>query len=179
MKKLINRPEDVVVEALRGVEAAHGDLVKVHYEPNYVVRADAPVAGKVGIVSGGGPGGWRSIQYVTASRANRSCRGSCPSKRRTRPMGVTVVKNTKPMMIGLIQAWRTNPNLSQRRLRGASTRGRASAAKKNTAATIRAQPRIDRPRTRGQRARIVNTIAKVNPKARFDEPVTTSSTSRS
>jgi dihydroxyacetone kinase-like protein len=56
MKKLINRPEDVVVEALRGVEAAHGDLVKVHYEPNYVVRADAPVAGKVGIVSGGGSG---------------------------------------------------------------------------------------------------------------------------
>jgi hypothetical protein len=83
------------------------------------------------------------------------------------------------MMIGLIQAWRTNPNLSQRRLRGASTRGRARAAKKNTAARIRAQPRIDRPRTRGQRARIVNTIAKVNPKARFDEPVTTSSTSRS
>ena len=56
MKKLINRADDVVTESLRGVEAAHGDLVRVHYDPNYVVRADAPVAGKVGIVSGGGSG---------------------------------------------------------------------------------------------------------------------------
>jgi dihydroxyacetone kinase-like protein len=56
MKKLINKPDDVVREALQGVEAAHGDLVRVHYDPHYVVRADAPVAGKVGIVSGGGSG---------------------------------------------------------------------------------------------------------------------------
>jgi dihydroxyacetone kinase-like protein len=56
MKKLINKPDDVVREALRGVEAAHADLVKVHYDPHYVVRADAPVAGKVGLVSGGGSG---------------------------------------------------------------------------------------------------------------------------
>lgn len=56
MKKLINNPEDVVVEALRGMEAAHGDLIKVHYEPNYIVRADAPVKGKVALVSGGGSG---------------------------------------------------------------------------------------------------------------------------
>jgi phosphoenolpyruvate---glycerone phosphotransferase subunit DhaK len=56
MKKLINKPEDVVTEALRGIEAAHGDLVRVSYEPKYIVRADAPVQGKVGIVSGGGSG---------------------------------------------------------------------------------------------------------------------------
>jgi len=56
MKKLINDPEDVVKESLQGVEAAHPDLVKVHYEPNYVYRADAPVKGKVAIVSGGGSG---------------------------------------------------------------------------------------------------------------------------
>ncbi|CAN5723556.1 dihydroxyacetone kinase subunit DhaK [soil metagenome] len=56
MKKLINRPEDVVTEALRGMEAAHGDLVKVAYDPNYVVRADAPVQGKVALLSGGGSG---------------------------------------------------------------------------------------------------------------------------
>jgi dihydroxyacetone kinase-like protein len=30
--------------------------VKVHYDPNYVVRADAPVKGKVAIISGGGSG---------------------------------------------------------------------------------------------------------------------------
>jgi dihydroxyacetone kinase-like protein len=56
MKKLINRPEDVVTEALQGIEAAHPDLVRVNYGPNYIVRADAPIQGKVGIVSGGGSG---------------------------------------------------------------------------------------------------------------------------
>jgi dihydroxyacetone kinase-like protein len=44
MKKLINRPEDVVTESLQGMEAAHADLLKVNFGPNYVYRADAPVA---------------------------------------------------------------------------------------------------------------------------------------
>jgi phosphoenolpyruvate---glycerone phosphotransferase subunit DhaK len=56
MKKLINDPEQVVREELRGMEAAHGDLIKVHIDPHYIVRADAPVAGKVALVSGGGSG---------------------------------------------------------------------------------------------------------------------------
>jgi dihydroxyacetone kinase-like protein len=56
VKKIINRPEDVVREELQGIEAAHADLVKVFYDPYYVVRADAPVTGKVALVSGGGSG---------------------------------------------------------------------------------------------------------------------------
>lgn len=56
MKKLINDPENVVVEELEGIALAHPDLVKVHYNPNYIYRADAPIQGKVGIVSGGGSG---------------------------------------------------------------------------------------------------------------------------
>jgi dihydroxyacetone kinase-like protein len=56
VKKLINRPEDVVTEELRGIAAAHPDLVRVNFEPNYVVRADAPMEGKVALVSGGGSG---------------------------------------------------------------------------------------------------------------------------
>src|ERR671927_1024998 len=56
MKKLINATDDVVREALEGVEAAHGDRLRVSYDPNIIVRADAPVQGKVGIVSGGGSG---------------------------------------------------------------------------------------------------------------------------
>ena len=55
MKKLINAPDAVVDEALAGMEAAHGDLLKV-IEPNVIVRADAPRSGKVGIISGGGSG---------------------------------------------------------------------------------------------------------------------------
>src|SRR5512141_2343808 len=56
MKTLINKPEDVVREELEGIAYAHPDLVKVHYDPNFIVRADAPVAGKVGVISGGGSG---------------------------------------------------------------------------------------------------------------------------
>ena len=56
MKKLINAPDAVVQDSLRGVEAAHGDRVRVNYDPPYVVRGDAPVEGKVGIISGGGSG---------------------------------------------------------------------------------------------------------------------------
>jgi len=56
MKKLINKPEDVVKEELQGIAAAHPDLVKVFFDPNYIVRADAPVKGKAGVISGGGSG---------------------------------------------------------------------------------------------------------------------------
>jgi len=56
MKKLINDPANVVREELQGVEAAHADLVKVFYDPYYVIRADAPVQGKVALISGGGSG---------------------------------------------------------------------------------------------------------------------------
>jgi dihydroxyacetone kinase-like protein len=56
MKKLINTPDDLLRDALQGVEAAHGDRLRVSYDPAYVVRADAPVQGKVGLVSGGGSG---------------------------------------------------------------------------------------------------------------------------
>jgi phosphoenolpyruvate---glycerone phosphotransferase subunit DhaK len=56
MKKLINSPEDVVRDALRGMEAAHGDRLTISYDPYMVVRKDAPVQGKVGIISGGGSG---------------------------------------------------------------------------------------------------------------------------
>jgi dihydroxyacetone kinase-like protein len=56
MKKLINSPDDVVRDALRGMEAAHGDRLTISYDPYMVVRKDAPVQGKVGIISGGGSG---------------------------------------------------------------------------------------------------------------------------
>jgi dihydroxyacetone kinase-like protein len=55
MKKLINDPADVVRDALRGVAAAHPEL-RVDHENRVVFRGDAPVRGKVGLVSGGGSG---------------------------------------------------------------------------------------------------------------------------
>ena len=56
MKKIINDPSTVVAEALRGIELAHGDLLTVLHDPAVILRADAPVQGKVAIISGGGSG---------------------------------------------------------------------------------------------------------------------------
>ncbi|EST18685.1 dihydroxyacetone kinase subunit K [Streptomyces niveus NCIMB 11891] len=52
---LINVPETVVADALRGMAAAHPEL-SVDVDNRVVVRRDAPVEGKVGLVSGGGSG---------------------------------------------------------------------------------------------------------------------------
>ncbi|PFG17919.1 dihydroxyacetone kinase DhaK subunit [Propionicimonas paludicola] len=57
MKKIINEPLRFVDEFLEGILLAHPDLVKTPGDdPRILVRADAPVAGKVGIVTGGGSG---------------------------------------------------------------------------------------------------------------------------
>ncbi len=56
MKKLVNDPQHVVTDALVGVEAAYPGRLAVDHEHRVVYRADAPVAGKVALVSGGGSG---------------------------------------------------------------------------------------------------------------------------
>ncbi len=56
VKKFINDPETVVPEALAGMAAAHAGLLRVDLENQLVLRAEAPVQGKVGLVSGGGSG---------------------------------------------------------------------------------------------------------------------------
>src|SRR6195952_758999 len=54
MKKLIRDPQTVLQDALSGVAQAHPGLLQVRGD--VILRADAPVSGKVGIVSGGGSG---------------------------------------------------------------------------------------------------------------------------
>ena len=56
MKKLINGPNNVLKDALSGMAAAHGDTLVVNFKPAYITRKDAPVSGKVAILSGGGSG---------------------------------------------------------------------------------------------------------------------------
>lgn len=56
MKKLINRVDDVLAQALSGFGAAHADLVRVHAAPAFVTRAAATRTGKVALISGGGSG---------------------------------------------------------------------------------------------------------------------------
>ena len=57
VKKIINDPESFVDEMLEGVLAAHPDYLRaVSNDNRAIVRADAPVMGRVGIVTGGGSG---------------------------------------------------------------------------------------------------------------------------
>ncbi len=56
MKKLINQVDNVVVESLKGMQAAHADLIQVHYDPHFITRAKQPTKQKVALVSGGGSG---------------------------------------------------------------------------------------------------------------------------
>jgi dihydroxyacetone kinase-like protein len=55
VNKLINDPASVVSDALLGIAAAHPEL-RVDHENHIIYRADAPVRGKVGLISGGGSG---------------------------------------------------------------------------------------------------------------------------
>jgi dihydroxyacetone kinase, DhaK subunit len=56
MKKLINSPDLVVEEMLKGIEAAYPQYLKKLPDFDVLVRKDAPTAGKVALVSGGGSG---------------------------------------------------------------------------------------------------------------------------
>ncbi len=55
MKKLINRVDDVLSEQLQGFAKAHPEI-NLHPSSFYVTRHDAPVKGKVALLSGGGSG---------------------------------------------------------------------------------------------------------------------------
>jgi phosphoenolpyruvate---glycerone phosphotransferase subunit DhaK len=57
MKKLLNNPADFVVEMLDGLVKAHSDVIGyAGDDPHCIVRADAPITGKVGLATGGGSG---------------------------------------------------------------------------------------------------------------------------
>ena len=55
MKKLINDPDDIIDEMLDGMTAAYPSMRRLP-DTQVLVRDDAPVDGKVGVVSGGGSG---------------------------------------------------------------------------------------------------------------------------
>ena len=55
MKKLINSPDDVIAEALRGIDAAD-ENVRVDHENRVIFRAEPTRSGKVAVISGGGSG---------------------------------------------------------------------------------------------------------------------------
>ncbi len=56
MKKIINQPENIVDEMLKGMAYAHPQYLKKLEGFHVLLRKDAPVMGEVAIVSGGGSG---------------------------------------------------------------------------------------------------------------------------
>lgn len=56
MQKIINNPQDVVDEMLEGFLRAYPDRVAPTANPRVLKFAKAPIAGKVGVVTGGGSG---------------------------------------------------------------------------------------------------------------------------
>ena len=56
MQRFINDPDLVVEDTVKGFVKAHSDIVRLAENPRVVVSRDAPVAGKVGVVTGGGSG---------------------------------------------------------------------------------------------------------------------------
>lgn len=56
MKKIINNPADFVPEMLDGLLKAHPDQLAYAEDIHSIVRADAPVEGKVALATGGGSG---------------------------------------------------------------------------------------------------------------------------
>ncbi len=56
LKKFINDPKKVVDEMLEGFLFAHSDTVKKLSTSRVIVRKDAPIKGKIGLVTGGGSG---------------------------------------------------------------------------------------------------------------------------
>src|SRR5688572_14704761 len=56
VRKILNDPARFVTEMLEGILAAHAERLRTAGEPRAIVRADAPVTGKVAIATGGGSG---------------------------------------------------------------------------------------------------------------------------
>ena len=56
MRKIINEPDQVVKESLAGLAASVPDILRYDVANQILVRVDAPVKGKVALISGGGSG---------------------------------------------------------------------------------------------------------------------------
>lgn len=77
MQKLINDPANAVKESLLGLQLAHPQLLRVHLDPPLVVRSDAPIPGKVAIISGSGSGHEPlNVGYVGRGMLDAACPGA-------------------------------------------------------------------------------------------------------
>jgi dihydroxyacetone kinase-like protein len=76
MKKIINRPDQVVYEMLDGLVTANPDRLRLVRDKKIVLRADAPVKGKVAVLTGSGSGHEPDqVWYVGRGMLDAACAG--------------------------------------------------------------------------------------------------------
>jgi dihydroxyacetone kinase-like protein len=76
MKKIINRPDQVVYEMLDGLVAANPGRLRLVRDKKIVLRADAPVKGKVAVLTGSGSGHEPDqVWYVGRGMLDAACAG--------------------------------------------------------------------------------------------------------
>src|SRR5215218_2292536 len=129
MKKLINDADAVVREAL---EAAHSDKVRVIHDPAVIVRADAPVQGKVGIISGGGSG-HEPMHGGFVGRGMLD--GACPGAVFTSPTPDQMLEASKAARAFCTSSRTTPATCSTSRWRPISPRARASTSRPSSPTT--------------------------------------------
>jgi phosphoenolpyruvate---glycerone phosphotransferase subunit DhaK len=56
MRSFVNQPGSAITKSLRGMALCYPDMVRVHFEPDYVQRVIPGHAGKVAVISGSGSG---------------------------------------------------------------------------------------------------------------------------
>ncbi|MBP0583058.1 dihydroxyacetone kinase subunit DhaK [Labrys sp. LIt4] len=56
MQRFVNNPDEVVEDTVKGFVKAHSDIVRLADNPRVIAARNAPRAGKVGVVTGGGSG---------------------------------------------------------------------------------------------------------------------------
>lgn len=56
MQRFINDPDQVVEDTVKGFVKAHSDILRLGDNPRVVIAKQAPVVGKVGVITGGGSG---------------------------------------------------------------------------------------------------------------------------
>lgn len=76
MQKLINDPARAVTDSLRGFALTYPHLVRLSEAPRFVARVDAPVFGKVTVISGSGSGHEPlNVGYVGRGMLDAACPG--------------------------------------------------------------------------------------------------------
>lgn len=96
MRKLINDPADVVDDYLVGLEAAHRDAISYDPAARIVTRSE-PVAGKVGLVAGGGSG---CEPLHTGFVGHGMLDAACPGQVFTSPVPRQIVAATRAAETG-------------------------------------------------------------------------------